>query len=234
MPVAAELAGQPMPEAVRKSISLKLDHGKYEVFVREHPDRGTYTIDAGTRPKSMTIAGTEGPNHGKTFPAIYELKGDTLRICYDLARAKRPNGVQERRGHEAVFSDLQPEEGVARAAKQSKRHSVVTPILPQGGCFRKQRALQNRCGHGLYQPVTIRDCKSKPFDADCSAASSVLLRDAARRRWLRFSRLREVVSASGLADVAPGLRRVEEAVAETASGPPGSSPTRRRRPSTAP
>ena len=51
---------------------------------------GTYTIDADSKPKSMTITGTEGPNHGKTFPAIYELKGDTLRICYDLSGAKRP------------------------------------------------------------------------------------------------------------------------------------------------
>jgi uncharacterized protein (TIGR03067 family) len=90
IPVTAVLAGQPMPEAVRKSISLKLDDGKYEVFVGERPDRGTYTIDTVTRPKSMTITGTEGPNHGKAFPAIYELKDDTLRICYDLSGAKRP------------------------------------------------------------------------------------------------------------------------------------------------
>jgi uncharacterized protein (TIGR03067 family) len=89
-PVTAILGAQPMPEAVRKSISLKLDNGKYEVFVGEHPDRGTYTIDSGAKPKSMTIIGTEGPNQGKTFPAIYELKGDTLRICYDLSGAKRP------------------------------------------------------------------------------------------------------------------------------------------------
>jgi uncharacterized protein (TIGR03067 family) len=73
-----------------KSISLKLDHGKYEVFVGGNPDRGTYIIDSASKPKSMTIPGTEGPNHGKTFPAIYELKGDTLRICYDLSGAKRP------------------------------------------------------------------------------------------------------------------------------------------------
>ena len=89
-PVRAELAGQPMTDAVLKSISLKLDNGKYEVFVGGQPDRGTYTLDSATKPKSITITGTEGPNHGKTFPAIYELKGDTLRICYDLAGAKRP------------------------------------------------------------------------------------------------------------------------------------------------
>jgi uncharacterized protein (TIGR03067 family) len=90
VPVKAELAGQPMADAVLKIISLKLDNGKYEVFVGNEPDRGTYTVDSTTQPKSMTVTGTDGVNHGKTFPAIYELKGDTLRICYDLSGAKHP------------------------------------------------------------------------------------------------------------------------------------------------
>ena len=89
-PVTAELAGRPMPEAVLKTISLKLGGDKYEVFVGEHPDKGTYTLDGSTTPKGMTVTGTEGPNKGKTFPCIYELRGDTLRICYDLSGAKRP------------------------------------------------------------------------------------------------------------------------------------------------
>ena len=89
-PVKAELGGQPMGEDILKTISLKLENGNYEVFVGEHPDRGTYTLDSSTLPKSITVTGTEGPNQGRTFPAIYELKGDTLRICYDLSGAKRP------------------------------------------------------------------------------------------------------------------------------------------------
>ena len=79
-----------MADPVLKSISLKLDNGKYEVLVAENPDRGTYMLDSATKPRSMTITGTDGPNHSKTFPAIYEIKGDTLRICYDLSGAKRP------------------------------------------------------------------------------------------------------------------------------------------------
>src|ERR1035438_5701965 len=76
-PTKAELAGQPMADAVLKVISLKLDNGKYEVFVGDEPDRGTYTVDSTAQPKSMTVTGTDGVNRGKTFPAIYELKGDT-------------------------------------------------------------------------------------------------------------------------------------------------------------
>ena len=97
-PVKAELAGQPMTDEVLKTISLKLDNGKYEVFVGVQPDKGTYTIDSTTEPRSMTITGTDGPNKGRTYPAIYELKGDTLRICYDLSGAKRPTEFKTRAG----------------------------------------------------------------------------------------------------------------------------------------
>jgi len=94
LPAKAELGGQPMADAVLKTIRLVLDDGKYTAYVGEEPDKGTYTLDAGATPKGMTITGTEGPNHGKTFPAIYELThndgGDTLRICYDLSGANRP------------------------------------------------------------------------------------------------------------------------------------------------
>jgi len=83
-----------MTDALLKSIRLKLESGKYEVLVGDQPDRGTYTLNATSTPKSMTIRGTEGPNLGKTFPAIYELNGDTLRICYDLSGAKRPTAFQ--------------------------------------------------------------------------------------------------------------------------------------------
>ena len=90
IPVKAELAGQPMPEAVLKTISLKLIKNEYEVLVAGKPDKGTWTIDPAAKPKSMKIIGVKGPNEGKTFPAIYELTADTLRVCYDLSGKKRP------------------------------------------------------------------------------------------------------------------------------------------------
>ncbi len=90
IPVKAELVGQAMPDAVLKTISLKLTKNEYDVLVAGKPDKGTWTIDATTKPKSMKITGVKGPNAGKTFPAIYELTADTLRICYDLSGKKLP------------------------------------------------------------------------------------------------------------------------------------------------
>ncbi len=89
-PTKAELAGQAWPDTVLKTISLKLHHGQYDVSVAGQPDKGTYTIDSSTQPKGMTITGTEGPNKGRIFPAIYELEGERLRICYDLSGKQRP------------------------------------------------------------------------------------------------------------------------------------------------
>ena len=89
MPIQAELAGRPLPAAVLNTISLKMTGGRYEVTA-ERADYGTYTLDATTQPKGMTVTGTNGPNQGKTFPCIYELHGDTLRICYDLSGKQQP------------------------------------------------------------------------------------------------------------------------------------------------
>lgn len=86
---SAELGGQKLPKNVTATIKLTLKNGTYEVMA-ESPDRGTVTYDAAAKPKAMDIKGTEGPNKGKTFLAIYERAGDTLTICYDLSGASRP------------------------------------------------------------------------------------------------------------------------------------------------
>ncbi len=89
-PVKAELGGQPMSDQPLNVIVLELNKNEYEVTVAGNPDKGTWTVDSAAKPKAMTITGVQGPKAGKTFPAIHELKGDTLRICYDLSGATRP------------------------------------------------------------------------------------------------------------------------------------------------
>jgi uncharacterized protein (TIGR03067 family) len=93
--VKTELAGEP----VNWSVTLTIEDDQYTVLANGKPDKGTCRIGAASRPGKMTIIGGEGgPNAGKTFLAIYELDGDTLRICYDLSGKKRPETFATQKG----------------------------------------------------------------------------------------------------------------------------------------
>lgn len=100
-PFEAVIGGAPLPKAALQVITLKI-HGKtYEVAIEgnENTDRGTFTLDMSTSPKRMTIKSTEGPNRGKIFLAIYEIKDTaTMRICYDLSGKEFPKEFKAAKG----------------------------------------------------------------------------------------------------------------------------------------
>ncbi len=83
--VRGELAGEEMPALVAKKTELDLAAGNYLVRFDGRPaDRGSYTLGAAGSHRGMTLVGVEGPNAGRTIPAIYQLVGDRLRICYGI------------------------------------------------------------------------------------------------------------------------------------------------------
>ena len=50
----------------------------------------TFRLDPSANPKAIDITHQGEPRKGKTDLAIYELNGDTLRICYGPLDGKRP------------------------------------------------------------------------------------------------------------------------------------------------
>ena len=100
---SAVMAGQTMPAEMIAAITLTMEPGDgelldYTLDLGGAEDRGTIALDAGADPMAMTITGTGGPNDGKMFPAIFEIDGDTLRICYDLSEQERPAEFESRPG----------------------------------------------------------------------------------------------------------------------------------------
>lgn len=92
-PIAAVLSGKRLSDWTVKAITMKTAAGQYEVTVEGEiePDRGTYSVDVSTSPKRMTITSTSGPNRGKTFLAIFEMKDSvSMRVCYDLSGQEFP------------------------------------------------------------------------------------------------------------------------------------------------
>lgn len=88
-----ELGGNPLPDDF-KGLKLEMTNGRYTV----QNDHGTYALLSDHKPQAMDITGTEGPNKGRTFLAIYELDGETLKICYDLGGKDRPTEFRTRPG----------------------------------------------------------------------------------------------------------------------------------------
>ena len=103
-PIAAIIGGIKVPADDLKKITLTLSGDSYEVAVvgEDHVDKGTATRDTTTTPKRMTIKSLEGPNKGKTFLAIYEIKTvngvDAYRVCYDLSGTAFPTEFKSVKG----------------------------------------------------------------------------------------------------------------------------------------
>ena len=90
----AELGGSVLPEDVVSTIVLLLESGHYTVG----NDHGTCSINMERTPHEMDIAGTEGPNAGRTIPAIFVASADELVICYNLGGGERPSAFSTRGG----------------------------------------------------------------------------------------------------------------------------------------
>ena|SRR5438105_10734100 len=95
----AELGGRVLSEAELGIVTLTIENDTYAVSVDGKPDKGTCQVEGSKGSGKMTITGgKDGPNAGKTFLAIYELNGDTLRICYDLSGKMTPTGFATQKG----------------------------------------------------------------------------------------------------------------------------------------
>lgn len=96
-PIAAILGGARLPKESLDAITLRISGTNYEVTVKGEtvPDRGFSTLDTNTSPKRMTITSTNGPNRGKRFLAIDEMKDErSLRVCYDLSGTAFPKAFK--------------------------------------------------------------------------------------------------------------------------------------------
>ena len=59
---------------------------------------GTQKIDPSKSPKSIDVTMSEGPEKGAVMLGIYELDGDTLKVCFDPEGKKRPTEFTSPKG----------------------------------------------------------------------------------------------------------------------------------------
>ncbi len=92
--VSAEIGGELFPVEAFNNVQLVLKDGTYKLAI----DEGIYKLLDADGKKGIDVIGERGPNKGKTIPAIYEIKGDSMKICYDLAGKTRPGKFETEKG----------------------------------------------------------------------------------------------------------------------------------------
>ena len=95
---SAEAGGQKIESDELKAIVVKITGDRYEVKTKDKVDAGTLKLDETQKPKTMDATDTEGDDVGKVVKAIYELSGDTLRVCYALDGGERPTEMATKEG----------------------------------------------------------------------------------------------------------------------------------------
>jgi len=97
--VGMESGGKSLDADDAKQLALVIKGKDYEVQQGGVTiDKGTLKLDAAKKPKTIDVMPSMGPNAGKTIPAIYEFKGEELRICYDLSAKDRPTEFKTKEG----------------------------------------------------------------------------------------------------------------------------------------
>jgi uncharacterized protein (TIGR03067 family) len=89
-PSEGEAAGAPLPEENLKKMKLMMKDGRYEVKIGDEMDKGNLKLNPKKKPKEVDVESVEGTNQGRTFKAIYEIDGDTLKVCYQVGDGERP------------------------------------------------------------------------------------------------------------------------------------------------
>jgi uncharacterized protein (TIGR03067 family) len=83
--------GKKWDEKDLKTVSLTIKGvGENELVQGDRKFHATYKLDESASPKTIDITRTRGADKGKKRLGIYELKGDTLRICVGPVGGGRP------------------------------------------------------------------------------------------------------------------------------------------------
>ena len=81
--IRAEFDGAPAPDLVIAKTTLEFRGDRCVIrFDGEIADEGRFGGVHGTTALSLSFTGEAGSNQGRIIPAIYQLAGDRLRICF--------------------------------------------------------------------------------------------------------------------------------------------------------
>src|SRR5438105_5280467 len=87
---SVEAGGKEVPAAEFTGIRVTFEGNKYTVKKGDEViQAATHKLDPSKSPKTLDVTVAEGPNNGAVMLGIYEISGDTLKVCFDPEGKKR-------------------------------------------------------------------------------------------------------------------------------------------------
>ena len=102
---SVEAGGKELPIDVFKGMTVTFEGDKYTVKIGDKViQTATQKLDPSKSPKTLDVTVAEGPNKGAVLLGIYEISGDTLKVCFDPEGKKRPTEFKTAAGSQTTLA----------------------------------------------------------------------------------------------------------------------------------
>ena len=102
---SSETGGKELPASELAGLILTFEGDKHTVKKgNEMVQVGTQKLDPSKSPKAIDVTLTEGVNKGAVMLGIYEINGDTLKVCFDAEGKKRPTQFKSAPGSQTFVN----------------------------------------------------------------------------------------------------------------------------------
>jgi uncharacterized protein (TIGR03067 family) len=106
--VSLEAGQNKLTEDALKDFRLKIEGDKFIATEGKSENHGTFKVDPSKKPKTIDIIMTNGEKR-QTMLGIYELEGDTYKLCGDMSGKSRPTEFAIKPGSGYILEVLKRE-----------------------------------------------------------------------------------------------------------------------------
>ncbi len=102
---SVEAGGMEVPIDLFKDMTVTFEGDKYTVKMGDQViQAATQKLDPSKSPKTLDGTVAEGPGKGTLILGIYEISGDTLKVCFDPEGKKRPTEFKTAAGSQTTLA----------------------------------------------------------------------------------------------------------------------------------
>jgi uncharacterized protein (TIGR03067 family) len=106
---SVNVEGEAAPAESLKGAKLVIKGDKFTAHEGKEELHGTFKVDPSKKPKTLDVTFSDGPDKGKTMQGIYELTGDTYKVCIGMPGKERPKEFVSKKGSGHVLEVLKRE-----------------------------------------------------------------------------------------------------------------------------